>query len=402
MTNFSVIRLPQSLIITIDKTKQIVCDGCDDATFKRVTKAQSVEELEEILPQISKQFAELKEAELMNEKLKSSKNLVKKGQSVYWKGISELSMPEDLIKEVLKAEEEQNYDALEAYRNFWTLMSLNPDSRCRQNLFWFLQKYGMKISKSGLFVGYRNADIYRGIENYKYSQSLCDFVKESYDKVKAQKRSPKNYFIEILGKDDYYLVNEKTLAYEQMKMSGVELTNLQELYDEFKGVNFKAQNCGGDAVYTDHHSHTFKIRIGELVSMPRKDCDGIQENSCSRGLHVAGASWLEENYFGEQGMVVLVNPAMVVAVPPIDDYGKLRTCEYLPIALCDFDEYGHVIPYNVDNGFDSKYVKTILYDGAKSTEEMPTYVLDAPEIPEINKSAITEQIYEMAKKYINN
>jgi hypothetical protein len=204
-----------------------------------------------------------------------------------------------------------------------------------------------------------------------------------------------------LGQDNYYLVNGKSHSYEQMKESGIELTNLQLLYDEFKGVNFKAENCGGDAVYTDHHSHTFKIKIGELVSMPRKDCDDVQENSCSRGLHVAGASWLEENYFGEQGLVVLVNPAMTVAVPPIDDYGKLRTCEYLPIALCEFDETGHVIPYNADDGFESSFVKTILYDGAKSTEEMPAYVMNAPEIPEINKSAITDRIYQMAQKYIN-
>ena len=136
--------------------------------------------------------------------------------------------------------------------------------------------------------------------------------------------------------------------------------------------------------------------------MPRKDCDDIQENSCSRGLHVAGASWLEQNYYGVQGMVVLVNPADCVAVPPIDDYGKLRTCKYLPIALCEFDETGHVIPYNVEDGFNNKYIQTILYDGAKSTEEMPAYVLNAPEIPELNKSAITNHIYEMAKKYINN
>ena len=86
---------------------------------------------------------------------------------------------------------------------------------------------------------------------------------------------------------------------------------------------------------------------------------------------------------------------------PIDDYGKLRTCEYLPIALCEYDEEGKVIPYNVEDGFDSQYVKALLYDGAKSTEEMPAYVISAPEIPEIDKSAITNEIYKMAQKFIN-
>ena len=36
-------------------------------------------------------------------------------------------------------------------------------------------------------------------------------------------------------------------------------------------------------VYTDHHSHTFKIRIGEMVTMPREECDCSSQNECSRG-----------------------------------------------------------------------------------------------------------------------
>ena len=116
---------------------------------------------------------------------------------------------------------------------------------------------------------------------------------------------------------------------------------------------------------------------------------------------MANAEWLEEGYYGEQGLVCLCNPADVVAVPYDSSYGKLRTCKYIPIALCDYDCRGKVIPYNVKDGFESRYIKEILYDGAKSTEEMPAYVMNAPEIPEINKSAITDRIYQMAQKYIN-
>ena len=403
MTNFSIIRLPSNIIITIDKTKQIVCNNCDDKTFQRIVEAKNMEELATILPEVSEQFKEAAEAKELNNAINYSPNLIKKGQSVYWQGISELSMPMDLVKAVIKAEKEEDEDALEAYKNFWTLMSLNPDERCRQNLFWFLNIWGMQISKAGLFVGYRNVDILEWGENNIYSQSLCDFVKESYEKVKSQKQSPKHYWVEKTEEEDnYYLLNDKTQSFEEIKESGVVIYNLQDLYNEFEAVNFKAKNCGDvDTVYTDAHSHTFKIKIGELVSMSRKECDCSCDNECSRGLHLSRPGWLKDGYFGQQGLVCLCNPASVVSVPFRSNYGKLRTCEYLPIALCDYDEDREVIPYNVKNGFESRYIKEILYDGAKSTEEMPAYVINAPEIPEINKSAITDRIYEMAQKYIN-
>ena len=118
-------------------------------------------------------------------------------------------------------------------------------------------------------------------------------------------------------------------------------------------------------------------------------------------VHLGGTTWLDRNYFGEQGLVCLCNPAKVVSVPYQDDYGKLRTCEYLPIALAEYDEYGKVIPYNVDDGFDSKYIKTVLYSGDVATEELPTYQINIPEIPEVNKSVISKAVYNIAKEFIN-
>lgn len=402
MTNFSIVRLPSNLVITIDNQKQIVCKGCDDETFQRVTEAKNVEELAELLPDVKEMLHTISEAELFNKRVAASQYLTRKGQSVYWRSISELSMPQDLVEKVLEAEESKDYDALEAYHNFWTLMSLNPDSRVRQNLFWFLNIWGMQISRTGLFVGYRNVDIAIKGENLIFSQSLCDWTKEQWEKIKSQKKSPKNYWVEVLSMDNYYLINGNTRTYEELKdAEDINLFNLNTLYEEFKGVNFVAKNCGDDTIYTDHHSHKFKIKIGEIVSMPREECDCSCDNECSRGLHLSRPGWLTYGYFGEQGLVCLCNPAKVVSVPYDSEYGKLRTCEYLPIALCEYDETGNVIPYNVDNGFESRFVKTLLYDGAKSTEECPAYVMNAADIPEVNKSAITESIYRMAENFIN-
>lgn len=74
-------------------------------------------------------------------------------------------------------------------------------------------------------------------------------------------------------------------------------------------------------------------------------------------------------------MQVLVNPAKIVAVPTIDDYGKMRCCEYFPVALIDFDENGDIIekPYNLHDDID--YLKQIKYDGNINNEDINHYEL---------------------------
>lgn len=391
-----IIRNNSSFIVVLDNGT-IIQGTCDDNTFNKIMCANTEEEVMKLIPSFSEQQKERIESDKFFERLNKSNYLIKKNQSVYWNGISELSMPKDLASAVLDAEERNDEDALDAYKNFWTLMSLNPDSRCRENLWWFLNKWGFTISKSGLFIGYRNVDVAEESKETWFSQSLCDFVKEQYDKIKGWKKSPAHYWIYQISKDDYYLYNENAKALEELDLA--DMWNLDKLYNEFKAVNFKAKNCGGETIYTDCYSHTFKIKVGQKVSMPRENCDCTQV-SCSKGLHLGSAGWLEQNYFGNTGLVCLCNPAKVVSVPPIDDYGKLRTCEYLPIAIVEYDEHGKVIPYNVKDGFESRWIKDILYDGEKTTEENAMYTIGIPDIPEINKSTITKAVLDIARNCI--
>ena len=117
-------------------------------------------------------------------------------------------------------------------------------------------------------------------------------------------------------------------------------------------------------------------------------------------VHLGGTGWLKQCYFGDVGLACLCNPRDIVAIPRKADYGKLRTCAYLPIARVEYDETGNVIPLNVEDGFESKWVKTILYDGIMSTEDSPLYHIDIPEIPELNKTLVTQQVLEIARKYM--
>lgn len=176
--------------------------------------------------------------------------------------------------------------------------------------------------------------------------------------------------------------------------------------------DFKIAKCGffvgyrnvdttrEEGVYTDHHSHTFRIKIGEMVTMPREACDCSSANECSRGLHVSGTNWLSRNYFGNTGLVVLVNPADCVAVPERNDYGKLRTCAYLPIDIMHYNTEGKVIPYPKETGFECDLVPMVIYEGIMGTESSTTYKLEIPDVPGITKDRITDNLLEIAKNVI--
>ena len=312
-----VIKVDNKVTIFLENGAIIEKEVTEDE-FKKVVEAQTDEEVLKLLcPEYQKSVELHNNALTLVEKIQKSKLLSIRGDVVYWEEVSCLSVPEELVKAIIKAEEEHNELKISTYRNFWTLMSLNPDERCRKNLFWFLQKYGMTISRCGFFVGYRNVD----------------------------KTEEEN-------------------------------------------------------VFTDHHSHTFKIRIGEMVTMDRDKCDTVQENTCSSGLHIGGKGWLKKNYYGDTGLACLINPADVVAVPPYDNYGKLRTCAYLPMDIIHYDETSNVIPLDVEDGFDCSYVTKVIYEGTMGTKEDSTYKINIPEIPGITVESIQDKLLEIAKECI--
>lgn len=142
--------------------------------------------------------------------------------------------------------------------------------------------------------------------------------------------------------------------------------------------------------------------IGQTVSISREECDPNQDQTCSRGLHVAGMSWLQSNYFGRVSLVVLVNPADVVAVPPQDGYGKMRTCAYFPLAVIDRDKNGNIINPEFENGFDDDFIKVVI-DGytVNNDDAVKNYVLKAPSVYEFNPKVITKNLEEIRKSLAN-
>ena len=311
-----VIRINNKVIVILNNGCKFEKEDITDEEFEIICNSSDEELMKMFNPQYEKDLEEAESVKKVINSVESSNLLVKKGDSIYFKGVSELSLPKEFIEAILTAENNNDELKLEAYRNFWTLMSLNPNEECRKNLFWFLTKYDMTIAKCGFFVGYRNVDT----------------------------------------------------------------------TDE-------------EGVYTDHHSHTFKIKIGEMVTMPREQCDCDSSVSCSRGLHCSSVGWLKRNYYGNTGLACLVDPSQVVAVPKVDDYGKLRTCAYLPIKVIKYNEYDDVIPLDVEDGFDCSYVTKVIYEGLMGTEDSP-YKITIPNIKGINKESIQDKLLDIAMKCV--
>ena len=320
-----VIRCKKSLTVVLSGGRIIQTNNCDDVMFKKVKRLQEEDNEFELINVL---IPENKETEGINSirliqfwrDVESTSELTKEGNSVYWRSVSSLSMPMSFAEKVMKAEKNKDTIKLNAYRNFWTLLSLNPDKEVRENLFKFLEKWGMVITKSGLFVGYRNV---------------------------AHK-----------------------------------------------------SGAGAD-VFTDEHSHTFTITIGHMVTMPREECDSNSGNECSRGLHIGGTSWLEQNYFGSVGLVCLVNPVDVVAVPWANaEYGKLRTCAYMPIAKAEYKNY-HIVPFRTDSGFEEPFVPSILYDGVMATEDTASYAIPMPE-DKLDAKTVSDKVLAIARQFMEN
>lgn len=247
MSNFKAFCKDGTLQVVFSDGTQVITD-CDGELWDFLIVNQDNEEIvkRRLLPK------EDVEGKLIADKVQHSNILTLRGNSVYMLGISEQSIPSDFVEKILEAEEEGNEAEIKKFKNFWTLVSLNPDSRVRNNLFWFIRKWNMKITEAGLIVAYRNADIK---EESGYSTKEVKNIINSYYQAKY-----------VEGKNPYEIdggINERSLG---------------EIYDDIvnKGAN--------SPTYTDQHSHSTTIKLGQPVKMPRSEVNCDQNVTCSSGL----------------------------------------------------------------------------------------------------------------------
>ena len=378
-------RIDNHLTVVLPE-ETISISTCTDDIFDQVNENKGNAEMIKsiLLPNYSAKLAEYEVKKEMIDGFNQSKYLSVKGASIYIKAVSELTVPEDFAVSLYQAEQAENDNLVQSYINFWTLVSLNPDSRVRTNMFWFLNKYGMTISQSGLFVAYRNVILKN--EGSGITQKMAKAITKAYTKIKFKKgKNPSKYT--MIGKGD---------GFKCVKLSDYPGDFSKTLKDYYEDLSKETS-----PVYTDDYSRTFTIKVGTPVTMDRTLCDSDQDRTCSTGLHVAGKTWLQASYFGNIGLKVLVNPADVVAVPGADNYGKMRVCAYYPIAILERDVNGDIIDDTDIDGFEDDFTN-IIYDGEINNEDHGNYSLNIPECVEIKRETILERLKDIKYKNFTN
>jgi len=217
-------------------------------------------------------------------------------------------------------------EQFEALKMFWRWTALNPIESSRRDLLSFVKNNDISITLNGML------ELYRRVVNVgSTDKALVTFVGEQYFKVKKNKKSPKNYFVWLKDDGSYLLSTDD-------RPSGIEKIegNLAELYTS---LNTMAEN-----IYTDAHTRTKIIKIGEVYREDEDKIDLDNSRSCSAGLHVGSRSFMF-NGFGDTGVLALVNPSKVRSVPN-HECNKMRVSEMFIVGAVDLGEYSS----HVDSG----------------------------------------------------
>lgn len=421
MNKTCIIRTIDNLVtVSIAGKGQFTVPNCSDELFDKIVACRyDYDKLSSLLnpkrAEIEKKIQDYKELE---ESIFQSQYLEKQGDSLYIRSISDISVPQELAIAIIKAENDEDDELLQSYLNFWKLASMNPNANARANMFWFCKKYGIKISKSGFLVTYRNVELKDNSREYNLEEAKA--ISDAFIKVKLNwKKSPKDYTLAWDTKDSKYVIlridDEKlyetyTVCYEhEDDYDYDEYDEEDEHYYESEPIK-RYNDLGGDLDYlykelsrekdkttfTDSYSRTFTIKLGQVVSMSRDKCDENNDVSCSKGLHCAGWSWIQQNYFGKIPLMCLVNPAQVVSVPRSDDYGKIRCCEYYPVAIVEYKD-GVIQQPELDNGFDDSFLDIVLADYGINNEDVEIQYIEAP-TPYISKEQMVKNLQSIKDK----
>jgi hypothetical protein len=283
-----------------------------------------------------------------------------KNNEVYLKGLNFI-LPDDFLKVIQEVENPQ------PYINFMYNLSSNPNEDVRNKIFTWIHSNGFKITENGYIYAVR------WVVKKNDTPELTQFVHSEYTKRKLQKKSPKNYSVYSLEGDDgiqYNTIENSKIATD--KFQSTNHTLVGNLYDLF--------NKEEDLEFTDNYTKTFTIKLGEVVSMNRVDCDETSAN-CSSGLHALSFNYARDNSFGNQLIGIIVDPKNVVALP-YDSYQKFRSCEYYVHNLLTIDDIDELRSsdlviddtdfelINVSKIYDSLSDKTNLYNSTNSKERL--------------------------------
>lgn len=289
---------------------------------------------------------------------------------------------------------DSEYNAL---KRFWKWTILNPRSEVADSLFNFLENNHLRINSQGFFYALRN------VVKVSADDTLVKFISEQYTKIKLRKKGPGNYNVYKENNEYILYKNDEELALGDLE----EVGNLKDLYLNLPNME---QNR-----YTDAHTRTFDIRIGQKVSMPLEDCNWTTADCGHAGLHFT----MDQIHYvgcGDTSVIVLINPMKVVGIGS----SKGRCYEYLPIATIpraeateflrngDFDtlemeaefakEETEDLENRVKEGFSVEAKKYSFSIPSITSEEVKSIVLDLQGVKDI----VANRVNNFEETYYSN
>ena len=120
--------------------------------------------------------------------------------------------------------------------------------------------------------------------------------------------------------------------------------NLRDLFKELviEKKDIEANEEESQPVWEPYHrgDYGMEIKLGEVVTMPRRECDPDITRECSYGLHVGSYEYVRRFHSSDGHILAcLVNPRDIVALPEYDN-SKIRTCAYMPYGVIKQDQEG--------------------------------------------------------------
>lgn len=340
----------------INKEKYKATSELDEST-KKLTLAKEV--LDE---QVRTAEVAVAVTEKTREKLKTSEfvdyDTAKK--EYYLKGFeSRVPMPLPLVDKL--SDNENNGVSNLKLINFWMLCMALEDPRARFDMFKYLVRQNLIITKHGYFVAFRRWIPLKEVKPVEIRGDLNELsavLIEAMAKVKKQKQSPKNYSVVFKGNSHEVIATKKLVAGEDKDDFRV-IGMLKEMYDAMiASQNVQAGEPEEHVQwYTDAHTKTFKMRIGHAIKMPRSKCNNDPNTPCSFGLHVGTPHYVSESTASSLGSTIiacLVNPLHVVSVPYSDAH-KMRVSEYYPFKVITVAEMNKFTEENVSE-FEQDYM----------------------------------------------
>ena len=364
-------------------------NACEEH-FNAVINAESIEEIlaimssAEVIADVEKAKAEANRIKALQKGIQLLADLpdfTVDGNTVYLTGTSR-SLPQLLVEKFIEIVDRVSHepstelfhiqlnqdDEYMAHKNFFMWCCLNPRAEVAHELYRFLTENSFKITKQGFFVALRNVVTVHG------SPELVHFVSNAYNKVKAVwKKNPNEYTV-FLENGEYKLVHDSKLE-ETKTFTDTRCPECDGdgYWEDFDGDTHDCEHCNGtgeveeyeytETVYVDHGTkiggltelyldlpnreenrftdnwtRTFDIRIGQVVSMPKEDCNWSTQDCAAAGLHFAGYT-APYVLCGDTTVMTLHNPMKVVGI----GREKGRCWEYLPFMLTTVAEADQIM-----------------------------------------------------------